>query len=63
MFETGIMESGTISIDPEEVERCKIFVIKLFKLAGQVFPNDAIAYFLQSCSENLDLEFNEWKII
>ena len=61
LYETGIMERGTISISPDEIEKCRLLVIKLFKLADQVFPRDGIAYFLQGYPENLDLEFNEWE--
>ena len=61
MFETGTLEANKIRINQEDVEKCRILVVKIFRLSSQVFPKEGMAYNLQGYANENNLEFDFWE--
>ena len=64
LFETGILEEGTLTLSDEDSKKCKLFALKLAHLCGQAFPRESAAYdLLQDVDyQSLDLNFNDWEL-
>ena len=60
-FETGMFEEGCFKLSDYDINKCRIFAIKIFKLSGQVFPRESAAYDLVQNVEDIDLDFDEWE--